>query len=250
MIMNNTIKSIGVKKLENFLIDFNNNPEKWYKDQVENNWEFDEDTQLKIIKNISYTKIGHTIEYIKNPTKNVCLEAVKNNALAIKYIKNPTEKIYLEAIKNNGYVIKYINAPTEEMYLEAVKKNGSAIEYIKAPTEKICLEAIKNNGLAIKYIDNPTEKMCLEAIKEGGYFICYILKKYQSFDIIQAFFDYNWSESKYNRDCYYKYLSKNFITKDQALIMIQDNPENINLVSEKIQIELLEMKPELRKFLV
>jgi len=31
--------------------------------------------------------------------------------------------------------------------------------------------------------------------------------------------------------------------------MIQDDPENINLVSRKIKRELLEMKPELEKYL-
>jgi len=91
--------------------------------------------------------------------------------------------------------------------------------------------------------------MCLESVKQNGYFITYILKKNQSFDIVKEFFDYDWSKSKYNREDCYEYLNKKFITKDQALIMIQDDPNNINSVSKNIQKELIEMKPELERYL-
>ena len=197
-------------------------------DQIENDWEFDEETQLRIVEECYITK---------------------NNYLPIKFIRNPIKKVYLEAIKKNGYAINYIENPTEEMKLEAVKQNGFAIQYIKDPTEEMCLEAIRKNKLIINYIVNPTERIYIEAVKQNGSSIYYILKKNQSFDIIKAFFDFDWNKSKYSREDYYKYLAKKFITKDQALIMIQDDTENINLVSRKIKRELLEMKPELEKYL-
>ena len=289
------IRHIKDEKWKDFIKDFMENPHKWYKSQIDEDWEFDEEIQMKIIEdnlfNDKYNELS--IKYIKNPTKQVCLEAVKRNGYAIQHIKNPTEEMCLEAVKRCGNTIKYIDNPTEEMqleavkqnglsikfiknptkemcmeairqdelsinfiknptkdmYLEAVKQNGLVIFYIENPTEEMCLEAVKQNGLVIFYIENPTEEMCLEAVKQNGESIKFISKKNQSFDIIQTFFDYDWSKSKYNREDYYEYLAKKFITKDQAMIMIEDNPKYINLVSDEIQKELLEMKPELKKYL-
>ena len=267
------IRHIKDEKWKDFIEDFMENPHKWYKSQIDEDWEFDEETQMKIIEdnlfNDKYNELS--IKYIKNPTKQVCLEAVKRNGYAIQHIKNPTEEMCLEAVKRCGNTIKYIDNPTEEMQLEAVKQNGLSIKFIENPTKEMCmeairqdgssinfiknptkdmyLEAIKQNGLVIFYIENPTEEMCLEAVKQNGESIKFISKKNQSFDIIQTFFDYDWSKSKYNREDYYEYLAKKFITKDQALIMIEDYSDNINLVSRKIQKELVEMKPELKKYL-
>jgi len=180
----------------------------------------------------------------------MCLEAVKKNGKSIKYINNPTEEMQLEAVKQDGYSIKYIKNPTKEMCMEAINDYGQSIQFIKNPTEEMCLEAVKQNSLAILNIENPTEEMCLEAVKKEGNIIEFIPKKNQTYDIIQEFFDFDWNKSKYIiRENYYKYLSNKFITKDQAIIMIEDNPENINLVSENIQKELVEIKPELKKYL-
>ncbi len=39
---------------------------------------------------------------MKNPSEQVMLEAVKQNAHAISCIINPSEKVKLEAVKQNG----------------------------------------------------------------------------------------------------------------------------------------------------
>ena len=191
---------------------------------------------------------GFAIKYIDKPTEEICLEAVKKNGFAIKYIDKLTEEMCMQSIKQNGTSIKYIKNTTEEMCLEAVKRDGRAIQYIKNPTKEMCLE-IKQNPWSILYIENPTEEMCLKVLKENGNIINCIPKKNQSFDIIKAFFDYDWSKSKYSRENYYEYLTKKFITKNQAMIMIEDDPENINLVSRNIQEELVKIKPELENYL-
>ena len=289
-------RRIKDEKWKDFIKDFKNNSDKWYKDQIENDWEFDKETQLRIINECLYIndqecvikfiknpkkitflnmikqdeqtiqyinnpteemcleaikRCGNTIKYIKNQSKEMQLEAVKQNGSAIKYINNPTEQMYLEAVKQKGFVIEYIDNPTEEICLTAVKNYGRSIKYIKNPSKEVCLEAIKQDSSAIEFIKNPTEEMCLEAVKQKGYSIKYISKKNQTYDIIQAFFNYYLNKTgDYNyKESYYKYLNKRFITKDQALIMIQDYPENINLVSRKIQKELVKIKPELEKYL-
>lgn len=269
----NMERNIKNEKWKEFIEDFEKNPQKWYKSQLDDNWEFDEETQLKIVKDSLYNSKydQFSIKFIKNPTEQVCLETVKQDSYAIqdinnpteevcltavkkdgfviKFIDNPTEEMCLEAVKQNGYSIIYIDNPTKEIYMEAIKQNSHSIEYIKNPSKELCLIAVKQDGCSIESINNPTEEMCLEAVKQNGEAIEYIFGNNQSFDIVQAFFDYNWSKSKFNRQDYYKYLSKKFITKEQAIIMIQDDPENINLVSEKIQKELIEMNSELEKYL-
>ena len=80
---------------------------------------------------------GWMIQYVKNPTEEMQLEAVK-------HINNPTEKVKLEAVKKDGWIIKYIDNQTEEIKLVAVKQNGRSIKYIKDPTEEMKLEAVKN----------------------------------------------------------------------------------------------------------
>jgi len=72
-------RHIKYQKWKSFVKDFKRNPEKWYKSQIEDDWEFDEETQLKIIDNIVYAGIYFDLpfKYIKNPTKVACLEAVK-----------------------------------------------------------------------------------------------------------------------------------------------------------------------------
>ena len=65
-------RHIKQEKLNEFLQDFYNNSGKWYKDQIENDWEFDEETQLKIVQFSDYNKNEDPlIKFIKNPTKYV-----------------------------------------------------------------------------------------------------------------------------------------------------------------------------------
>ena len=113
----------------------------------------------------------------------------------------------------------------------------------------MCLEAVKEDGYAIVYIKNPTEEMYIEAIKQDGTSVKYIKKSDQNFDIVKAFFDYDWGKIEVDQEDYYKYLAKKFIIKEQGLIMIQDNPCSINFLSKNVQREILEIKPELEKYI-
>lgn len=121
--------------------------------------------------------------------------------------------------------------------------------YIRNPTKQVCLEAVKQDGNSIRYIKNPSEDICLEAVKENYKVIKYIKKDNQSFDIVEEFFNgYKNDKNKYSY-AFFEYLSKKFITKDQAMFMIQEDPNSINLVSKKLQDEIIEIKPELDKYL-
>lgn len=79
-----------------------------------------------------------------------CLGAVKRDGFALQYVKNQTEEICLEAVKN--YVFKW---------------DECALQYVKNQTDAICLEAVKENGMALLHIRNQTLELCLEAVKQN-----------------------------------------------------------------------------------
>ena len=86
------------------------------------------------------------------------------------YIKNPSEELQLEAVKRNGYAIEFIDNPSEAVQLEAVKQNGVAIQYIKNPSEEVCLEALKSSFYSHQYISDEsfTDNVLKAYILNGG----------------------------------------------------------------------------------
>jgi hypothetical protein len=52
----------------------------------------------------------------------ICLEAVKQDGLALQYVKNQTPEICLEAVKQDGLALKFVENKTPEICLEAVKQ--------------------------------------------------------------------------------------------------------------------------------
>lgn len=121
----------------------------------------------------------NALEYIKNQTKDICREAIKQNGLALQYIKKQTKKLCVSAIKQNGLALQYVK-PDIYIYLNhmiddlAVKQNGLAIQYVYNQNDDICKSAIINDPLAIQYIKAPTNYLCKLAVKLNGYTLCYI----------------------------------------------------------------------------
>ena len=66
---------------------------------------------------------GTTIQYIKEPTEEMMLQAVKQNGMAIQYIlpKKQTEEIKWAAIKNNPFCFEFVYEPTMPMWLKALQ---------------------------------------------------------------------------------------------------------------------------------
>jgi hypothetical protein len=95
-----------------------------------------------------------------------CLNAVKQNGYNIRYIKNPSEEVQLEAVKDHA--IYFIKNPSEEVQLEAIKENGSNIYFIKNPSEEIQLAAVKQSPDSIQYINNPSIEVQKAAIHSSG----------------------------------------------------------------------------------
>ena len=108
-----------------------------------------------------------TIKYIKNPSEQLQISAVRNNGHLIEFIKNPSKEVQLASVKNNGYSIEYIENPSEEVQLSAVLRSPYSIEHIIEkgiiPSEQVQLAAVKENLNAFNIIKNkgivPSEQL-------------------------------------------------------------------------------------------
>ena len=92
-----------VKELSNFMVDIK-------KQQFE---------LIHMLLNID----GTTIQYIKEPTEEMMLQAVKQNGMAIRYIlpAKQTEEIKMAAIENNPFCFEFVYEPTMPMWLKALQ---------------------------------------------------------------------------------------------------------------------------------
>ena len=70
------------------------------------------------------------LQYVKNQTLEICLEAVKQNGNALQYVKNKTPEICLEAVKQKGYILQYVKNQTDEIYLAVVKQNIKVLQLV------------------------------------------------------------------------------------------------------------------------
>ena len=70
-------------------------------------------------------------------TEKNLLKILKISGRVIQFIKNPTPEMQLEAVKRDGWAIQYIKRPTPEMQLEAVKQDGYAIQLIEKPAPEV-----------------------------------------------------------------------------------------------------------------
>ena len=234
------------------------------------------------------------IEYINNPTNEICLYAVKRKSITIKYIDNPSEEVQLEAVKNNANNIEYIKNPTKEMCMQILEYNGSVINYIENPTKEMKLLAIKyggfkyiddvcndeekleiihdnpyaitfiknknkimqlmtvkNNGFNIKYIEEPYEEVCIKAIENAYESLDSIDKKFITQSIVDKFFDMcdkkGYTYTEVMNSCFYN-IPKKFINKKYALIMIDVDPENVNILRKDLRDEIVNEKDWLKKY--
>jgi hypothetical protein len=93
----------NVKELSNFMVDIR-------KQQFE---------LIHMLLNID----GTTIQYIKEPTEEMLLQAVKQNGMAIQHIlpAKQTEEIKMAAIENNPFCFEFVYEPTMPMWLKALQ---------------------------------------------------------------------------------------------------------------------------------
>jgi len=75
--------------------------------------------------------IGYALKFVRNPTSEICIAAVKNCGLAMEYFKEPTSDICLASIQQNMNILEYIKKPTSDICLAYVQQNSVTLEYVK-----------------------------------------------------------------------------------------------------------------------
>ncbi len=149
---------------------------------------FNDELMKKIVENEP-----EWLMFIKDPSEDVQLAAVRKSAYNIIYIKNPTENVQLEVVRRDGEKIKWIMdngiTTSKDVQLAAVSYHGSCIRHIENPSEPIQLAAVKNFADSITYIKNPYpsviklykeltfENVLLGVVENNGDDIRYIIEK-------------------------------------------------------------------------
>jgi len=109
-----------------------------------------------ILNSSTKDKILH--EILKNNTdEKFHLMCVDKDAYDIQYIKNPSMDIQLTAVKRCGWSIKFIEHQSEQLQLLAIGRDASSLKFIKHPTEKVQKKAIKQYFGYITNIKNPSD---------------------------------------------------------------------------------------------
>jgi hypothetical protein len=111
------------------------------------------------------------IGYVKNPSEELLLHAVKNRYDVLQHIKHEylSEKICLAAIKHQGgLAIRGLpkHLMTEKVCLAAVRRSHLAISAIDDPSEDVQLASVRANSSSIVNIKNPSDKVIIESLKK------------------------------------------------------------------------------------
>jgi hypothetical protein len=105
------------------------------------------------------------IKEICDPTDEQCRIAINNNINAIYYIKKPSNEIFLHALKKDGLLLKIISNPTNEMIFAALRQNSHALELVKDQTKEMIFMAAKKSPFSVSFIKNPTLDLYYELIE-------------------------------------------------------------------------------------
>lgn len=88
-------------------------------------------------KHVIKTKGVPVIKDIVYQPEELCLEAVREDGLALKHIRDQTDCICMEAVVNNALALKFARCQTPDMCRIATEKDKHAFIYIKNPFYRI-----------------------------------------------------------------------------------------------------------------
>lgn len=112
------------------------------------------------------TDAGSKIRFIKNPTEQEQIKAVKEDPQAIKYLINPTEKVHLIAFKKdpNFYIhnIKNIPPSIRNAIINRKRKYFYTLSVIKDPTEAELQTILANDPKEILWFKDKDKRLTSE----------------------------------------------------------------------------------------
>jgi len=136
---------------------------------------------------------GMSIQYYQGEKpEDLCIEAVKQNGLALQHIEAPyqTEEVCLYAVNNNWRSLQYVKRQSDEVCKTAIGKSGKAIQYVLEPTAELCCDAIENDG-GFESIRSFPPDVCLMAVKKNPGFLQYIPAEKQTHEVCAAAIETN-----------------------------------------------------------
>lgn len=87
---------------------------------------------------IAVTQTGHAIRWVPFEfEEELNMIAVEQTPEAIQYMTNPSNEVCLSALSQWGLTLQYIKNQTEELCIEAVTQNGLALQFCKTQTPEI-----------------------------------------------------------------------------------------------------------------
>lgn len=126
------------------------------------------------------------LKEVQNQTLAVCLEAIKKQADSILYVRNPSKELYLEALKISDKVFKFI-PKTEEINLEAIKINPDNLKHLSKKQQSVqcCLLALTLKPELYPYCFITKKSENLKDVMSELEFIANELNKKQVLKMIQ-----------------------------------------------------------------
>lgn len=129
---------------------------------------------LQFVKEQTYDLILNALDrhplalkYVINQTDEWCDMAVGKDGLALKHVKNQTRELCMTAIKNNPHALQYVKEQDTEMVEYALAMDPSVIGFVKHKTAKMCMDAVDRDPEAFLRIYNPSPELCLYAVKKN-----------------------------------------------------------------------------------
>lgn len=129
----------------------------------------DKKPQQKKISEFSAMFRPHYYMRMKQKFPEHDLLMVKNDGNALEFVKEQSEEICLEAVKQNGSALMFVKKQTEQICLEAVKQKGWALKYVEKQTPKICMVALNQDPDScrhVRIVPNPDFETTLSNLKK------------------------------------------------------------------------------------
>jgi hypothetical protein len=125
--------------------------------------------------------------YVGEKPENLCLEAVRQNGLALEHIEAPyqTEEVCLHAVHTNWESLQFVAKQSERICCKALEISGKAIQYVREPTPQLALQAIRNGG-GVDFLRSMPLEICYIAVERNGTFLQYIPKEKQTEEICRV----------------------------------------------------------------
>lgn len=123
---------------------------------------------------VSIGRNGRMIKYVKDPSLDLQLIALRQTYEAYNYINNPHPIVTELAIAMNGLFIKHIENPSERLMMIAISSNSDSLQYIKEQGDTFKLDLLRYDGKTIKIFQDPSEEYKLIAVTQDGKAIKYI----------------------------------------------------------------------------